>query len=87
MSLNVTNYVDLGTHGMFICTVSEAKKVSDVETMSYTYYHKHVKPKPEAKVKGYVCTICGYVHDEPNLPDDFVCPLCKHGREDFVEIS
>ena len=84
LSLEVESYVDLGTHGMFICTVTEAEVVSTLESMTYTYYHKHVKPKPQPKkAKGYICTICGYIHDEAELPEDFVCPICKHGREDF----
>ena len=87
MSLVVEQYVDLGTHGMFICSISEARVISDRETMTYTYYHQHVKPKPKTDgIKGYVCTICGYVH-EGELPEDFVCPLCKHGASDFVEIA
>ena len=87
MSLVVEQYVDLGTHGMFICAVTEARVLSDKETMTYTYYHQHVKPKPQTEgIKGYVCTICGYVH-EGELPEDFVCPLCKHGASDFVEIQ
>ncbi len=87
MSLVVEQYVDLGTHGMFICAVTEARVLSDKETMTYTYYHQHVKPKPRTEgIKGYVCTICGYVH-EGELPEDFVCPLCKHGASDFVEIQ
>ena len=88
MSLSVVDYVDLGTHGMFICELTEAKVISDVETMSYTYYHKNVKPKPQTeKKKGWVCTICGYIHDEEELPDDFVCPICKHGREVFEPLK
>ena len=88
MSLSVTDYIDLGTHGMFICELTEAKVISTVETMSYIYYHQHVKPKPEAeKKKGWVCTICGYIHDEEDIPDDFECPLCKHGREVFEPIK
>ncbi len=88
MSLQVEEYIDLGTHGMFICSVTEAEVISTLETMTYTYYHKHVKPKPESqKKKGYICTICGYIHDEEELPEDFVCPICKHGREDFEEIK
>ena len=87
MSLVVEQYVDLGTHGMFICSISEARVISDRETMTYTYYHQHVKPKPKTDgIKGYVCTICGYVH-EGELAEDFVCPLCKHGASDFVEIQ
>ena len=89
MSLRVEDYVDLGTHGMFICSLDEAEVISESQSMTYAYYHKNVKPKPELKkdVKGYVCTICGYIHDEAELPEDFICPLCKHGAEDFVEIS
>ena len=88
ISLEVVQYVDLGTHGMFICDVTESEVVSTHETMTYTYYHKHVKPKPQPqKKKGYICTICGYIHDEDELPEDFVCPICKHGREDFEELK
>lgn len=88
MSLEVEQYIDLGTHGMFICSITESKVISDVETMTYTYYHKNVKPKPNTeKKKGYVCKICGYIYDEGELPKDFICPLCKHGAEDFEEIE
>ena len=88
MSLEVEKYIDLGTHGMFICSVTEAEVISTLETMTYTYYHKHVKPKPEVqKKKGYICTVCGYIHDEAELPADFVCPICKHGAEDFEELK
>ena len=88
MSLTVEDYIDLGTHGTFICSVNEASVISDENSMTYAYYHSNVKPKPEVKgVKGYLCTICGYIHDEAELPADFVCPLCKHGAEDFVPIE
>ncbi len=88
MSLKVESYVDLETHGMFICTVTEARVVSDKETMTYTYYQSNVKPKPEiAGKKGYVCKVCGYVYEGVELPEDFVCPLCKHGAADFEEIG
>ncbi len=88
MSLKVEQYVDLDTHGMFICTVTEARVISDRETMTYAYYHAHVKPKPEtAGKKGYVCKICGYVYEGEELPEDFVCPLCKHGAADFEPIQ
>ncbi len=88
MSLIVEQYIDLDTHGMFICTVTEADVVSEKETMTYTYYHKNVKPKPQPqKVKGYVCKICGYVHEDEHLPEDFVCPWCKHGAIDFEPIK
>ena len=88
MSLKVEQYVDLDTHGMFICAITEARVISDAETMTYTYYQNHVKPKPEVKGKtGYVCKICGYVYEGDTLPDDFVCPLCKHGASDFEPIK
>ncbi|MBE6608580.1 MAG: MBL fold metallo-hydrolase [Ruminococcaceae bacterium] len=88
MSLKVEQYVDLDTHGMFICSVTEARVLSDRETMTYTYYHNNVKPKPQTEgKKGYVCTICGYVYEGDTLPDDYICPLCKHGASDFEEIK
>ncbi|MBQ6698478.1 MAG: flavin reductase [Oscillospiraceae bacterium] len=88
MSLNVEQYVDLDTHGMFICSVSEARVISDRETMTYSYYHENVKPKPKTEgKKGYVCKICGFVYEGDKLPDDFVCPLCKHPASDFEEIK
>jgi flavin reductase (DIM6/NTAB) family NADH-FMN oxidoreductase RutF len=88
MSLKVESYVDLDTHGMFICTVTEARVISDVETMTYTYYLENVKPKPETDGKrGYVCKICGYVYEGDELPEDFICPLCKHGAADFEPLA
>ena len=88
MSLKVEDYVDLDTHGMFICTVTEARVISDRETMTYTYYQNNVKPKPETEgKKGWVCKICGYVYEGDELPEDFICPLCKHGAADFEPIE
>ncbi|MBP5161523.1 MAG: flavin reductase [Spirochaetales bacterium] len=88
MSLKVARYVDLDTHGMFICTVTEARVLSDKETMTYNYYQSNVKPNPQTEgKKGWVCKICGYVHEGEELPEDFICPLCKHGAADFEPIS
>nr|WP_296010229.1 flavin reductase [uncultured Blautia sp.] len=88
MSLKVEQYVDLDTHGMFICTVTEARVMSDKETMTYTYYHNNVKPKPQTEgKKGFVCKICGYIYEGDVLPDDYICPLCKHGVADFEPIE
>lgn len=88
MSLKVEQYVDLGTHGMFICSVTEARVLSDKETMTYTYYQNNVKPKPQTEgKKGFVCKICGWIYEGDELPDDIVCPLCKHGAADFEEIK
>lgn len=86
MSLKVDQTIDLGTHSMFICSVEEARTFSDAETMTYTYYQKNVKPKPQPKAKGYVCKVCGYIYEGDVLPDDFICPWCKHGVEDFEPI-
>ncbi len=88
LSLKVENYVDLGTHGMFICSITEAKVISRVETMTYNYYQQNVNPKPQtAGKKGFVCKICGYIYEGSPLPDDFICPLCKHGAADFEPIK
>lgn len=87
ISLKVKEYVDLGTHGMFIGEVTELEKLSDADSITYDYYFKNLKPKPEKKVKGYVCKICGYVYEGDTLPEDFVCPLCKHGAADFVKME
>ena len=84
MSLQVEQYIDLDTHGMFICTITEADVLSDLETMTYSYYHKNVKPKPKVeKKKGYVCKICGYIHEGDAPPE--TCPLCKVPASKFVE--
>lgn len=88
MSLKVEEYVDLGTHGMFICSVTEARVMNDKETMTYSYYHKNVKPVSDTEgKKGFVCKICGYIYEGDKLPDDFICPLCKHGASDFEPIK
>ena len=87
-SLKVEQVVDLGTHGMFICSVTEARVISDRETMTYSYYFENVKPKPATEgKKGYVCKICGYVYEGDELPEDFICPLCKHGAADFEPMA
>jgi flavin reductase (DIM6/NTAB) family NADH-FMN oxidoreductase RutF len=88
MSLKVEEYLDMGTHGMFICSITEARVISQKESMTYAYYHANVKPKPQTEgKKGFVCKICGYVYEGDTLPDDFICPLCKHGAADFEPIQ
>ncbi|MBO4933213.1 MAG: flavin reductase [Clostridia bacterium] len=88
LSLKVEQYIDLDTHGMFICSVTEARVLSDRPTMTYTYYQDNVKPKPETEgKKGFVCKVCGYVYEGDELPADYICPLCKHGAADFEEIK
>ena len=88
-SADVIQTVDLGTHTMFIAKVTEAEILSEEDSLTYAYYHKHVKPQPKAEPvekKGYRCKVCGYVYEGEELPADFICPWCKHGVEDFEEI-
>lgn len=88
ISLKVEKYVDLDTHGMFICEITEARVMNQNETMTYTYYQNNVKPKPKAEGrKGFVCKICGWVYEGDTLPDDIICPLCKHGAADFEPLT
>lgn len=88
ISLKVENYIDLDSHGMFICSVTEARLMNNKETMTYEYYQKNVKPKPDTDgKKGFVCKVCGYVYEGDVLPDDYICPLCKHGASDFEPIK
>ena len=87
ISCKVINKVDLQTHIMFICDVTQCVTLNEKETMAYTFYQKNVKPKPETDKKGYVCKVCGYVYEGEELPDDYICPLCKHGAQDFEPVS
>lgn len=87
MSLWVESTVDLDTHTLFICFVTQMDELSEERTMTYTYYQDNVKPKPQPqKKKGYVCKICGYVHEGDELPEDFICPICKHPASDFEPV-
>ena len=88
MSLKVEQYIDLDTHGMFICSITESRVMSRLETMTYNYYQSNVKPKPATEgKKGFVCKVCGYIYEGEELPDDYICPLCKHGVADFEPIA
>ena len=84
ITAKVTDGVDLGTHTLFIAEVDEAEVLNDNAPCTYEYYQKAIKPKPQKSGgKKWVCNICGYTYDGEELPDDFVCPWCKHGKEDF----
>ena len=87
ISCKVISQVDLQTHIMFICDVTQCVRISDKETMTYTYYQKNVKPKPDTEKKGFVCKVCGYVYEGDELPEDYICPLCKHGAQDFEPLA
>lgn len=84
LSGKVTGEMDLGTHWLFLAEVTDGRVLSGEAPCTYTHYQTHIKPKPAAaKKKSWVCEVCGYVHEGDELPEDFVCPLCKHGREVF----
>ncbi len=86
----VQSVIDCGSHSLFIAALEEAKVLSKAPSLSYAYYHAHVKPKPkprEEKKKGFICKICGFVYEGDELPPDYICPICKHGAEDFEPLS
>ncbi len=86
LSGRVVDSYDYGTHTLFVAEITEAKKLSDERSVTYEYYQQNIKVKPQVKAEGdkekWVCTVCGYVHEGP-LPDDFICPWCKHPASDF----
>ena len=87
LSAWVQDEIDLDTHVMFIAQLVDAEILSDKPTVTYDFYQKNIKPKPEATAsKGWRCKICGYVYEGENLPSDFICPICKHGAVDFEKI-
>lgn len=86
ISAKVAQTIDLGTHTLFIADVTDGKVLSDVPSATYDYYHKNIKESPGEKSKGWVCTICGYVQPHDELPDGFICPLCKHPASDFKKL-
>ena len=89
LSCEVIDVKDVETQVLYIANVVEAKVLSSAPSCTYAYYHAHIKPKknpaPE-RGEGYVCKVCGYFHEGSELPDDFVCPLCKHGKDDFEHV-
>lgn len=93
MALRVLQEIDLGSHIHFIAEVMAEGDISDVPSATYAYYHANIKPqkpaapKAEEKKKGWVCTICGYVYEGDPLPEDYICPLCKHPASDFEPIA
>lgn len=88
-SAKVTDTVDVGTHYIFVAEVEEAEVLSDTPSATYSYYHKNIKPKPQenkSEKTRWVCKICGYIYEGENLPEDFICPICKHPASDFEKI-
>lgn len=86
LSCVVLQEYDLGSHMLFIAQITDAQVLSDKPCCTYAHYQSHIKPKPEKKAKTtWVCSVCGYVYEGEELPDDFRCPLCLHGKNDFVK--
>ena len=86
-SAYVQQEIDLGTHIMFIAQLVEAEVLSEKPTVTYDFYQKNIKPKPQStNKKGWRCKICGFIYEEEILPPDFICPVCKHGAIDFEKI-
>ncbi len=85
ISGKVVRTVELSTHTMFIAEVTGGELLSDDPSVTYAYYHANIKPQaaPKEEKKGFICTICGYIYEGDTLPADYVCPICKHGAEDF----
>ena len=77
----------MDTHGMFICSVTDAANISGNDSITYAYYHKNLKPAVSAGARGFVCRICGYIYQGETLPADFVCPICRHGADDFEKLN
>lgn len=88
ISAKVADTVDCGTHTMFIADVTDATILSSDSSVTYDYYQSNIKPKPEQpKKSGFRCKICGYIYEGDELPEDFICPICKHGASDFERIE
>lgn len=85
ISAKVVSTIDLGTHTLFLADVTDAEVLSDADSVTYAYYQKNIKtaPKAEEKKKGFICTVCGYIYEGDTLPEDFICPWCKHPASDF----
>jgi len=81
----VVSTVDLGTHTLFLADVTDAKVLGDDPSATYAYYQSNIKQAPKAapEKKGFICTVCGYVYEGETLPEDFICPWCKHPASDF----
>ncbi len=86
LSGKVVDSYDYGTHTLFVAELTEAKKLSDEKSVTYEYYQQNIKAKPQVKAEEntekWACKVCGYVHEGP-LPEDFICPWCKHPASDF----
>ena len=91
ISGKVLSAQDLGSHTLFIAEVVEAEKLGESEPLTYAYYQANLKPKPklapgERQIIGWRCKICGYYYAGETLPEDYICPLCGHLKDDFEPV-
>lgn len=86
LSAKVVTQTDLGTHTMFLADVTDGAVLSQDDSVTYSYYQSKIKtapPKADENKKGFICVVCGYIYEGDTLPDDFICPWCKHPASDF----
>lgn len=84
LSCKLVRTMDLGSHTLFVAELEDAQVLGSDSCCTYGYYQSDIKPKPQQpKKKGWVCSVCGHVYEGEELPEDYVCPLCRHGKEDF----
>ena len=92
ISVDVTNQIDLGSHILFLGTPTDGEILSDIPSATYAYYFENIKPKPQKVGETpegqtiWRCKICGYEYVGEELPEDYICPLCKHPASDFEKI-
>jgi len=88
LSLKLVRTVDLGSHTMFLAELEDAQVLSDEPCCTYGYYQRNIKEMPDkVKKTSWVCRVCGHVHEGEELPEGYICPVCKHGREDFERVT
>ena len=78
---------------------SEIKKVYEefydhplselAEKMLHTFYSDRSEDlkKGEKKMSKWKCKVCGYVYEGDELPEDYVCPLCKQPASAFEKVE
>jgi len=90
ISGKVIKELDLDTHTTFIADITDARMLNEDPSLTYDYYQKNTKPKPQNTNKGktgWVCKICGFIYQGEELPADYICPVCKHGAQDFEKLE
>lgn len=91
ISVKVSKTEDLGSHTMFVGEITDMEVLSEEPSVTYAYYFQHIKPKPEASASPsgktvWRCKICGYEYEGEEIPEDYICPICKHPASDFEKV-